>query len=192
MITKPLFSGTQLLIPQGSRLEGTVAQVRPARRLARNGLLRIEFQKIVPPNGIEEKITANLDAVEVGQKEHLSLDSEGGAQVTSPKTRYLSTGISVALAASSANSEHDRDDNLRGGGGGGNGVLTGASGFGVIGMVCGAAAHSRIVSRGFGFYGAGMSAYSHFIARGRDVVYPKDMGMLISLSANDTTRAALH
>ena len=40
-------------------------------------------------------------------------------------------------------------------------------------------AGSRVVASGFGFYGAGMSVYSHFIARGRDVMYPKDMSMLI-------------
>jgi hypothetical protein len=35
-------------------------------------------------------------------------------------------------------------------------------------------------------YGAATSVYFHFLARGRDVVYPKDMAMIIGLG----TRAA--
>ena len=41
-------------------------------------------------------------------------------------------------------------------------------------MIVGLATHSRVVSAGFGSYGAAMSIYYHFLARGRDVVYPKD------------------
>jgi hypothetical protein len=44
----------------------------------------------------------------------------------------------------------------------------------------GIAAHSRVVSAGLGSYGAALSIYYHFLARGRDVVYPKDMPMLKS------------
>jgi hypothetical protein len=94
----------------------------------------------------------------------------------------LTTAISVMLATSSLSSgDHDRD--LHGGGGGdvGGGAANGASGFRFLGTIVGALAHSRVVSSGFGFYGASMSVYSHFLARGRDVVYPKDMSMLIGL-----------
>jgi hypothetical protein len=41
------------------------------------------------------------------------------------------------------------------------------------------------VSAGFGSYGAALSIYYHFLARGRDVVYPKDMPMLIGLGTRD-------
>jgi hypothetical protein len=191
VISDPVFLGNRLLLPQGSRLEGTVMQVRPARRFGHNGLLRIEFQKVVPPDGAEQKIAASLDGVEVAQKEHLALDSEGGAQVTTPKTRYLSTALSVALASSSMSEDHDHDGALHGGGDGGNGALTGASGFKLVGMVAGAIGHSRVLSRGLGFYGAGISVYSHFLARGREVVYPKDMSMLVGLGKSEDGRPAL-
>ncbi|MBV9625543.1 MAG: hypothetical protein JOZ14_16370 [Acidobacteria bacterium] len=181
-VTAPVFANKRLVLPEGSRLEGRVSQVRPARLLARNGLLRIEFQKIVPPEGVEQTIAASLDAIEVAQKEHLTLDSEGGAQATEPKTRYFSTALSVVLAASSMNSDHDRDGALHGGGDGGNGALTGISGFRLVGMFAGALGHSRVLSRGLGFYGAGKSVCSHFLSRGREVVYPKDMSMLIGLA----------
>lgn len=183
VISQPLVVSNQLFLPQGSHIKGTVLQVRPAGRLKRNGQLRIVFHQVAPPDGIEQKVEASLEGVEVAKGEHLSLDAEGGAQVTTPRTRYLTTGIAVALAASSMHSDHDAGD------GGGidpsAGAANGASGFGFVGSIVGALAHSRVVAQGFGFYGAAMSVYSHFLARGRDVVYPKDMSMVIGLGTRD-------
>ena len=179
VISQPLVVSNQLFLPQGSHIKGTVLQARPARRLNRNGQLRIVFHQVAPPDGIEQKVEASLEGVEVAKGEHLSLDAEGGAQVTTPRTRYLTTGIAVALAASSMHSDHDAGD-----GGGidpGAGAANGTSGFGFVGAIVGALAHSRVVASGFGIYGAAMSVYSHFLARGRDVVYPKDMSMVIGL-----------
>jgi hypothetical protein len=186
VITQPLVVSDKLFLPQGSHIKGTVLQVRPARRLNRNGQLRIVFHQVVPPDGIEQKVEASLEGVEVAKGEHLTLDAEGGAQVTTPRTRYLTTGIAVALAASSTSDDHDRD--LHGGGGGdvGGGAANGAVGFGFVGSIAGALSHSRVVASGFGFYGAAMSVYAHFLARGRDVVYPKDMSMVIGLGTRDT------
>jgi len=53
-------------------------------------------------------------------------------------------------------------------------------------MIVGLAVHSRVVSAGFGSHGAAMSIYYHFLARGRDVVYPKEMAMVIGLGTRDT------
>ena len=52
-------------------------------------------------------------------------------------------------------------------------------------MIAGLTVHSRAVSLGFGSCGAAMSVYSHFLARGRDVVYPKDMAMVIGLGTRE-------
>jgi hypothetical protein len=183
VITQPLFVGDRLFLPQGSRIQGSVLQARPARRLGRNGHLRIVFHQVVPPSGIEQKVEASLEAVEAAKAEHLSLDSEGGAQVVTPRTRYLTTGIAVALAAASVAPEHERE--VHGGGDPGGAAASGASGFRLVGTVVGALVHSRVVASGFGFYGAGMSVYSHFLARGRDVIYPKDMSMVIGLGTRD-------
>jgi len=147
------------------------------------------FHQVAPPDGIEQQVEASLEGVEVSKGEHLSLDAEGGAQATTPKTRYLATGISVALAASSMG---DRDaGKANPGAEPGSSAVDGASGFGLVGTVVGLLAHSRAVGTGFAFYGASMSVYSHFIARGRDVVYPKDMSMVVGLGTRPA-HAALH
>ncbi|MGC2184307.1 MAG: hypothetical protein WA637_13585 [Terriglobales bacterium] len=188
VVSQPLVVSNHLLLPQGSHIKGSVLQSRPARRLGRNGQLRIVFHELVPPHGIQQTVEASLESVAVARGEHLTLDSEGGAQVTTPKTRYLTTAISVALASSSM-ADHDRDAGIHGadGGGAGQGAANGASGFRFLGTIVGALAHSRVVSSGFGFYGAAMSVYSHFLARGRDVNYPKDMSMLIGLGTREPT-----
>ena len=187
VISQPLVVSNLLFLPQGSHIKGTVLEVRPARRLNRNGRLRIVFHQVVPPDGIEQRVEASLEGVEVAKGENLSLDAEGGAQVTTPRTRYLTTAIAVALAASSMSPDHDA--RFHGGDGGGDpgaGAANGASGFGFLGTIVGALAHSRVVASGFGVYGAAMSVYSHFLARGRDVVYPKDMSMVIGLGIRDS------
>jgi hypothetical protein len=186
MITEPLVVSDHLILPEGSLIRGSVMQAQPARRLARNGQLRILFHEVVPPNGVEQKVVTSLEGVAVAKGENLKLDDEGGAQVTTPRTRYLTTGIQVMLAARAATPDGDRD--LHGGGGGGDvggGAANGASGFRFVGMALGMLARSRVVSAGFGAYGAANGIYYRFLARGREVVYPKDMAMVIGLGTRE-------
>ena len=191
LITEPLVASNHLILPEGSVIRGSVMQVQPARRLARNGQLRILFHEVAPPNGIQQKVETSLEGVAVAKGEHLKLDAEGGAQVTTPKTRYLTTGIQVMLAATSAAPDGDR--HLHGGGGGGDAggsAANGASGFRFVGMAVGLLARSRVVATGFGAYGAATSIYYKFLARGRDVVYPKDMAMVIGLGTRESKPSA--
>jgi len=190
LITEPLVVSDRLILPEGSVIKGSVMQVQPARRLGRNGQLRILFHEVAPPNGLEQRVESSLEGVAVAKGEHLKLDSEGGAQVTTPRTRYLTTGIQVMLAASQAGpGDHDAGRGGASGGEAGSSAANGASGFRFVGMIVGIAAHSRVVSAGFGSYGAAMSIYYHFLARGRDVVYPKDMAMVIGLGTREKKAA---
>ncbi|HEY6767971.1 MAG TPA: hypothetical protein VI386_24715 [Candidatus Sulfotelmatobacter sp.] len=189
LITQPLVASDHLILPEGSLIKGSVVQVQPARRLGRNGQLRILFHQVAPPNGLDQKIQTSLEGVAVAKGQHLKLDAEGGAQVTTPKTRYLTTGIQIMLAASQASPDRDAGRGADGGSLGGS-AATGASGFRFVGMIASLAAQSRIVSAGFGGYGAATSIYYHFLARGRDVVYPKDMAMAIGMGTRESKPAA--
>ncbi len=189
LITAPLVVSDHLILPEGSAIKGSVVQAQPARRLGRNGQLRILFHQVAPPNGLEQKVETNLEGVAVAKDEHLKLDAEGGAQVTTPRTRYLTTGIAVMLAATQATPDRDAGQGNPSLGEAGSSAANGASGFRLLGVIFGLAAHSRVVSAGFGSYGAAMSIYYHFLARGRDVVYPKDMAMVIGLGTRDSKPA---
>lgn len=181
VIAEPVFDGDHLILPEGSHLKGLVVQARPAGRFHHNGQLRIAFRQIVPPDGVAQTVVAGLESVEAGKDNGVKLDSEGGAEATTPKTRYVSTGIAVTLAALSFTQHEDADD--VGQQHGGDGVAGGAAGFKLVGIVLGAAIKSRGFGMAMGAYGAGMSVYSHFIARGQDVVFPKNTAMEIGIGS---------
>ncbi|MFY9561933.1 MAG: hypothetical protein WAQ52_16995 [Terriglobales bacterium] len=180
VLSRPLFDGDRLILPQGSRLKGTIRQVQPARRLKRNGQLRIAFLELVPPDGIEQKVHATLEGVQAGKDANVKLDSEGGAEATTSKSRYLATTVSLGLATVSVRGDPDAVGAGRAGNTS-NRVAGGAAGFKLVGMAMGALVRSRAFGYTMGAYGAGMSVYSHFIARGREVVFPKNTAMEIGI-----------
>lgn len=185
VLSQPLMDGERLILPQGSRLKGTVRQAQPARRMKKNGQLRIAFSELVPPDGIEQKVVSTLEGVQAGKDANVKLDSEGGAEATTSKSRYLGTALSLGLAIVATRGGPDRDgDRVNGNAGGG--VAGGLGGFKLVGMVMGAVVRSRAFGTTMGAYGAAASVYSHFIARGREVEFPKNTAMQIGIG----TRAA--
>jgi hypothetical protein len=58
----------------------------------------------------------------------------------------------------------------------------GVNGFKLVGMALGILVRSRPLGYTMGAYGAGLSVYSHFIARGSEVVFPKNTAMEIALA----------
>jgi hypothetical protein len=195
ILTEPLFSPTRaLILPANSRLVGRVLQAKPAHKLHRNGELRVIFDRIetseeavqalsqVQAQAEAEHLAArsrsqgmigNLEGLEVARSAHMKLDEEGGAHTTDSKTRYLSTGLAVMLAAAASHTdgEHGTTDAA-----GDPGVRTaaGGSGFRLTGALLSLAVKSTPVSIAFGAYGASASIYTNFLSRGHDVVLPKD------------------
>ena len=113
----------------------------------------------------------------------MELDSEGGAQSTSPNSRYLSSAVAVALAAASSRTDTD----ARYGGGASGDASTraagGVVGFKLIGMAVGAFVHSQPLGLAMGAYGASLSLYRNFISRGGELVFPKNSAMEITVGA---------
>jgi type IV secretory pathway VirB10-like protein len=186
VLSQPLMDGDRLILPQGSRLKGTVKQAQPARRMKKNGQLRIAFSELVPPDGIEQKIVSTLEGVQAGKDANVKLDSEGGAEATTSKSRYLGTAVSLGLAMLSAREGGDRD----GGkvhGDGGNPAAGGLGGFKLVGMILGAAVRSRAFGTTMGAYGAAVSVYTNFMARGHEVEFPKNTAMQIGVGTRAGT-----
>lgn len=178
LLSQPVFSGDRLVFPEGSLLQGSVAEAQPARRFGRNGKLRIRFRELALPHGMGQRVNASLEGVQADQGQQVRLDVESGAQSTSPKKRFLLTGLAVTLAVASYPDSPDigvssSSGNARPGAAGG------AAGFGLVGILVGAFVRSQPLALAMGLYGAGRSGYSHFLARGRDVVFPKGTAMEI-------------
>jgi hypothetical protein len=66
-------------------------------------------------------------------------------------------------------------------------VAGGVGGFKLVGIFIGAFVHSQPLSMAMGAYGASMSVYSHFIARGRDLVFPKNTAMEVGIGMRAST-----
>ena len=69
-------------------------------------------------------------------------------------------------------------------------VAGGVNGFKLLGMALGLAVHSRALGYTMGAYGAGMSVYSGFFARGHEVVFPKNTAMEIGIGRRQEGAAA--
>jgi hypothetical protein len=189
VISQPLFDDKKLIVPEGSILSGSVIQVQPARRMSRNGQLRMVFHELRLPDGVEQKVEASVAGVQAGQADNVRLDSEGGAQATTPKTRYLTTGIAIGMAAISGRGDEDAKAGPAAGNAS-NRAIGGLGGFKLVGAVLGGVVQSRAFGYSMGAYGAGMSVYTHFIARGHDVVFAKNTAMEIGIGTRQPPSSA--
>ncbi|MCU1224877.1 MAG: hypothetical protein JWQ42_2970 [Edaphobacter sp.] len=170
-LSQPLLDQGHLILPAGTRLRGTVLQARPARRLHRNGQLRITFREVVLPNGAIQTVDTRLQGIQSDSADNAQLDSEGGTKSTDSKTRYLSTGASVGLALIGSGGRNDVGDAGPAAGG--------ATGFKLIGLVVGLTFRSHTYGILMSAYGGGRSIYNNFLGMGRNIVFPKDTAMEI-------------
>ncbi|HWZ52963.1 MAG TPA: hypothetical protein VNW54_16020 [Granulicella sp.] len=177
-LAKPLFDGDRLILPQGTRLNGSVLQVRPARRLKHNGQLRIAFHELVLPDGSNVSVDTTIQGIESGAGDNATLDSEGGAKATSSKSRYVSTGLSVSLAMVGSGGQNDVG--LAGPAAGG------AVSFKLIGLAVGLAVQSHNLAIVMSAYGGSMAIYRGFFGRGHEITFPKDTSMEIGFGAQTT------
>jgi hypothetical protein len=174
LLTEPMFSPDhRVILPSDTRLIGQVVQVKPARRLHHNGELRFIFEHIETPQGGLQGMQGSLEGLQVDRAASMKLDEEGGTRVTDSKTRYLSTGLTVLLAAAASHPDAERGTTDAAGDPGVR-AAAGGSGFRLTGALISFAAKSTPVSIAFSAYGASSSIYSNFLSRGRDVVLPKD------------------
>jgi len=128
------------------------------------------------------RMTGNIEGVEVDRRDHMVLDDEGGARTTDSKTRYLSTGVAILLAAAASHTDTDHgtvdpsgDPGVR--------TAAGGSGFRLVGALISLGAKSQPLSIAFGVYGASSSVYTNFLSRGHEVVFPKDTPLEIGFGS---------
>jgi hypothetical protein len=197
VLTKPLLDATnkQVLLPEGTHLEGVVVQAKPARSFARNGKLRFTFRRIELPQthvastatqptpGLEARqdnagsttdhpIHGRMITSEANRKQNVEIDSEGGAKATSGPDKYIAP-LTLGLLAAAAG-EGDADNVVK------NGVVS--NGFGLMARVATMATANKGVGMGFAYYALAKSVYKRWIARGSELTFPKDTRIQIELS----------
>jgi hypothetical protein len=181
VVSRPLFAGDRLIVPQGTLLNGSVLQVRPARRLKHNGELRIAFHELVLPSGSSFRVDTTLKGIQAAESDSPSLDQEGGAKATNPKSRYISTGIAVSLAMIGSGGKNDVGE--------AGPVAGGATAFRLVGIAVGLAVRSHTLGILMSAYGGSRSIYMNFFGRGRNISFPKDTMMEIGFG--DRTAAPM-
>ena len=197
VLAEPVYSADhKLVLPEGTRLEGTVVTARRARWFHRAGRLRFNFKEIELPQevirlqesapvaeaaarpaqeSLKIRTEANLQAAESTGKTPLKVDSEGGVQAKESKTRFLAAAAAVMVARSAGDNDPIRNANHQVIGQSqnvGGRTIGGGFGFGLLGM--GISQSSRWVGAAFGYYGMAWSVFSTLIARGSEVQFGKD------------------
>ncbi len=195
VIMEPLFSPDhKLVLPEGTRLTGSVVLARRARWLHRAGQLRFNFLEVDLPEEVALlkpaesapavfRTQAILQAAESGGKAAIKVDGEGGVKATESKTRLLAPMISIMIANRSADTDVGRhaqttgatNDNVAGR------TMGGGLGFGLLGTAI--AQSSKYVGAAFGYYGVAWSVYSNVLGRGAEVEFPKNAVIDIRFAA---------
>jgi hypothetical protein len=163
-VAEPVFNSDHVVVvPEGSLLTGEITQARPARSFGRQGKLRFHFKELKLPSGFSQPVEGTLAGVDSDKAAHLQSDPEGGIQPRS-QNRVVIPLLLTFLAGRALDSDENQTLN--------NGLAS--NGFGIVGRVVGMAASSRNVAAGIGIYGAALSVYDLWLARGHDVTFPKN------------------
>jgi hypothetical protein len=211
VVSVPLFSPThKLVLPEGTRLIGTVVGAKKARSFHRAGQLRFNFQRVDLPQEVANlnrnlrpaeptpaplKTQATLEAAEGSGTAPIKVDSEGGVQAKESKTRFIAPMISLILASRAADVDghrHDADETGAAATGGNANIsgrtLGGGLGFGMLGAA--ASQSSRFVGMAFGYYGLAWSVYSSVVGRGGEVQFDQNASMDIKFVARTPPQAS--
>lgn len=163
-VAEPVFNADHsLAVPEGSLLIGEITQTKPARSFGRKGKLRFRFRELKLPGGFSQPVQGTLAGIDANKAEDLQIDSEGGVQQRSQNKVIVP--LVLTLLAGRA---FDNDGSQMGH------SAVASNGFGIVGRVVGIVASSRNVAAGIGIYGAALSFYDLWIARGHDVVFVKN------------------
>ena len=214
VLEQPLFSEDhRLILPEGTRVKGSIAMAQRARWFHRPGRLRFSFESVdlapevaelmstrrdavaslggapAPAPVLQFKTRANISAAENGNAP-VKVDKEGGVQATESKTRFI--GLALSLMIARAAGDNDRDRNHAGVVTGnssnvGGRTLGGGLGFGLLGSI--AAQSSRNVGAALGYYGLAWNVYSTVIARGSEVQFRKNAVIDIGFNQRESGKA---
>jgi hypothetical protein len=125
------------------------------------------------PNGSTFRVDTTIEGIQAGTSE--TLDSEGAAKATNPKSRYIDTGISVSLAMVGSGGKNDV--------GNAGPAAGGATAFRLVGIAVGLAVRSHTLAILMSAYGGSRSIYVNFFGRGRDISFPRDTTMEIGFGS---------
>lgn len=163
-VAEPVFNSDHaLVVPEGSLLVGEITQAKPARSFGRQGKLRFHFKELRFPTGFSQPVEGSLAGMDSDKSANLQIDPEGGV-APQAVNRVVAPLILTLLAGRAFDTDENQTFNH----------AVASNGFGILGRVVGTAVSSRNVAAGIGFYGAALSVYDLWLARGHNVVFAKE------------------
>ncbi len=179
-VAEPVFNADHaLVVPEGSLLVGEITQAKPARSFARQGKLRFHFKQLRFPTGFSLPVEGSLTGADSNKSANLQIDPEGGV-APQAQNRIVAPLILTFLAGRAFDSDESRTFNH----------AVASNGLGLAGRIVGMAIGSRNVAAGIGFYGAALSFYDLWLARGHNVVFPKETRIEITTRPRGSTLKA--
>ncbi len=174
VVAEPVFNSEHnLVVPEGSLLVGEITQAKAARSFGRRGKLRFRFKELKLPSGFSQPVSGTLAGADASKSANLQMDPEGGIQPQS-QNRVIAPLILTLLAGRAFDDDGSQLVNS----------AVASNGFGIVGRVVGMAAGSRNVAGSIGIYGAAVSFYDLWLARGHNVVFAKNTRIEITTTPN--------
>jgi hypothetical protein len=185
IVSEPLYSADRrLILPEGTRLIGTVAQAQPARWFRRSGKLRLRFREMELPEPIPTKnrqlsVEATVARMDAIRNLRIKIDDEGLMKSIEPRTRFIAPAVQMFLGVSMLDETNKNAQSqsanrvLR--------TIVGASGLGLVGSI--AAQFSSEGATGIGLYGAAWSVFNHVVARGHNILLAPETPFQIRFAA---------
>jgi type IV secretory pathway VirB10-like protein len=188
VITETVFSADhRVVLPEGTKLTGTVTFSAPAGRFHRNGRLRFLFERVQVPNQPSAPLLGALHAIDASRDDRVAVDDEGGATIENSKTRFIAPALAIlSLHASLEGDGHsfadpDGDGSIRtAGSGAGSRGVGGFIGMGLIGAAV--SQITRPVGIAMGVYGAARTIYSNVLGKGQEVIFTADTPIQVRLA----------
>lgn len=177
-VAEPIYNPDHTIaVPQGATMIGAVTKAKPAKRFGRAGALHFDFSQLVLPTGQTQNVQAALTGADSATAQKLAMDSEGEVK-PKPQDKILIPLLLLSLAARPLDRDRDDGDNA---GFGKN--ATASNSLGLVGFIIGTAIGSRNIAAGIGYYGAALSIYYRWIARGRQVTFAQDTRLVLQTRA---------
>jgi hypothetical protein len=176
LVAEPVFNENHVLaVPQGSQLVGEITRAKAARSFGRQGKLRFRFRELKFPTGFSQQVEGTLTGADSSKSANLQMDSEGGVQPKS-QNRVIVPLVLTLLAGRAFDDDGNQAAHS----------AIASNGFGIVGRIVGIVASSRNVAAGIGIYGAALSIYDLWLARGHDVVFVKNTRIEITTTPTRT------
>jgi hypothetical protein len=99
-VIQPIWSGSRLVLPEGTLLQGRVVKSVPPRTLSRAGSLHLEFTDLTLPGGASNHVSASLSSVVADRASHFRIDPEGAIHAQHPGKAWMliNVGTTAGIA----------------------------------------------------------------------------------------------